>query len=209
MNKGAESIRVFLVEDHTVVREGLIALLETDATIEIVGSASDGRSALADIERLKPDVLLCDLALPGLGGLEVIKRIATFEHVPRVVVLTMYHDAIWVQRAQEAGAAGYVLKGSGVKDVLEAVRRVAAGETFLSLSVRRAANHDPLSKREREVLTLLAEGHTSKEIGATLDISTRTAEHHRANLMKKLAIYDVAGLTRYAIRTGLVDQNLR
>ena len=124
-------IRVFLVEDHTIVREGLIALLQTDSAIDIVGSASDGRSALAQIETLQPDVLLCDLALPGLSGLEVIERAASFPNPPRVVVLTMYHDAIWVQRAQEAGAAGYVLKGSGVKDVLEAVRRVATGETFL------------------------------------------------------------------------------
>ena len=202
-------IRVFLVEDHTVVREGLVALLSTDPTIDVVGQAADGRTALAQIEDLKPDIVLCDLALPGLGGLEVIKRVNDQDEPPKFVVLTMYHDHVWVQRALEAGAHGYVLKGSGVKDVLKAVRTVASGEKFLSAGAQRAAQVDPLSDREREVLTLLAEGHTSKEIGGILNISSRTAEHHRANIMKKTKINDVAGLTRYAIRTGLVDPNLK
>ena len=202
-------IRVFLVEDHTVVREGLVALLSTDPNITVIGQAADGRTALTEIESLKPDIVLCDLALPGLGGLEVIKRTNDLEAPPKFVVLTMYHDHVWVQRALEAGAHGYVLKGSGVKDVLRAVRAVASGEKFLSAGAQRAAQVDPLSDREREVLTLLAEGHTSKEIGGILDISSRTAEHHRANIMKKTKINDVAGLTRYAIRTGLVDPNLK
>ena len=121
----------------------------------------------------------------------------------------MYHDHAWVQRAVDAGAAGYVLKGAGVKDVLKAIRTVAGGDTFLSPSSRLAAQVDPLSGREIEVLTLLAEGHTSREIGSLLNISSRTAEHHRSRIMKKLSINDVAGLVRYAIRTGLVDQNLK
>ena len=201
--------RVYLVEDHTIVRQGLEALLETTDDLVVVGQAGDGRTALAEIPSLKPQVVLCDLALPGLSGLEVIKRLGEDEDSPRVVVLSMYHDQVWVQRALDAGASGYVLKGSGVKDVLDALRSVASGESFLSAGAARVARSEPLTPRETEVLTLLAEGHTSREIGQTLGISARTAEHHRAKVMLKLGINDVAGLTRYAIRSGLVDQNLK
>lgn len=202
-------IRVFVVEDHTIVRQGLIALMDTADDLEVVGEAGDGRSALEKILEIGPDVVLCDLAMPGLSGLEVIKRLQDADAPPRVVVLSMYHDPVWVKRALDAGANGYLLKGSGVKDVLDAVRAVAAGEDYLSPGAKRAADANPLTDREREVLTLIAQGHTSKEIGAILGISPRTAEHHRARIMNKLRIGDVAGLTRYAIRTGLVDENLR
>jgi DNA-binding NarL/FixJ family response regulator len=203
------SIRVIIAEDHTIVRQGLVALLGTADDVEVVGQAGDGRTALALVEAEAPDVLLCDLAMPGLSGLEVIKRTRLLDQPPQVVVLSMYHDHDWVQQSLDAGAAGYLLKGSGVQDVIKAVRAVAAGETFLSPGARRAAQAEVLTNREREVLTLLAEGHTSKEIGGVLGISPRTAEHHRARVMSKLGINDVAGLTRYAIRTGLVDQNLK
>jgi two-component system response regulator NreC len=203
------NIRVYVVEDHTIVREGLIALMNTAADLEVIGQAADGQTALTEILECKPDVVLCDLALPSLGGLEVIKRAREAGSVSRFVVLTMYHDHAWVQRALDAGAVGYLLKGVGVRDVINAIRAVAAGETFMSPSSRLAAQVDPLSAREVEVLTYLAEGHTSREIGSLLSISSRTAEHHRARIMKKLNINDVAGLVRYAIRSGLVDQNLK
>lgn len=209
MSERGQSIRVFVVEDHTIVRQGLIALLQTADDIDVLGHSGDGRAALEGIAEARPDVVLCDLALPGLSGLEVIKRLQGQAHTPRVVVLSMYHDPVWVQRALDAGAHGYLLKGSGVADVLNAVRAVARGESFLSPGARRSANTDPLTAREREVLTLIAQGHTSKEVGGILGISPRTAEHHRARIMNKLSIGDVAGLTRYAIRTGLVDENLR
>jgi len=202
-------IRVLVGEDHTIVREGLVALLETAEDIEVVGSAGDGRRAVERCGELRPDVLLCDLSIPGLGGLEVIKKTRAFDRPPKVVVLSMYHDHVWVQRALAAGAKGYLVKGSGVRDVLRAIREVADGGEFLSASAARASVVEDLTPREREVLTSLAEGHTSKEIGAILGISPRTAEHHRARLMSKLGINDVAGLTRYAIRQGLVDQNLK
>ena len=205
----SDRIRVFLVEDHTIVRQGLVALLETASDIEVTGEAGDGRAALEALLADPPDVVLCDLSLPGLSGLEVIKRLNDLDHPPRVVVLSMYHDQEWVQRALEAGAKGYLLKGSGVQDVLTAIRAVARGETFLSPGAARSRQAEALSPREREVLTLLACGHTSKEIGGVLGISPRTAEHHRARVMEKLGINDIAGLVRYAIRTGLVDQNLR
>lgn len=203
------TIRVYIAEDHTIVRQGLVALLEADGDIEVVGQAGDGRAAIDEIGGLNPDILLCDLAMPGLSGLEVIKRVMTHPQPPRVIVLSMYHDHEWVQRALDAGASGYLLKGAGVQDLVKAVRTVFAGETFLSPGAQRAAQAEALTDREREVLTLLAEGHTSKEIGQVLGISPRTAEHHRARVMTKLSINDVAGLVRYAIRVGLVDQNLK
>jgi two-component system, NarL family, response regulator NreC len=207
----SETIRVLVVEDHTIVRQGLVALLNTAGDLEVAGEAGDGRAALEQLVALKPDVLVCDLALPGLGGLEVIKRLRDLDlpSFPKVVVLSMYHDPVWVQRALDAGAHAYLLKGSGVQDLVKAIRLVVAGETYLSPGARRSSEAEDLSPREREVLTLLAEGHTSKEIGATLGISHRTAEHHRARVMTKLGINDVAGLTRYAIRSGLVDKNLK
>lgn len=207
--RGGVMIRVYVIEDHTIVRQGLVALLTSAGDIEVVGEAGDGRSGLAGVLELKPDVLVTDLALPGLGGLEVIKRVHDADDAPKCIALSMYHDHVWVQRALDAGAKGYLLKGSGVQDLVKAIRAVAEGEEFLSPGARRAANTEALSGREREVLTLLAEGHTSKEIGGILGISRRTAEHHRARLMDKLGIHDVPGLTRYAIRQGMVDQNLK
>ncbi|MGK0361410.1 MAG: two-component system response regulator NreC [Bradymonadia bacterium] len=203
------SIRVYLLEDHTIVRQGLVSLLETADDLEVVGQCGDGRRALDEIQALKPDVLMSDIAVPGLSGLEVVKRLRDAGSTVRIVMLSMYHDPEWVKRAMDAGANGYLVKGTGVRDLLKAVRTVAGGETFLSPSATRASRTEELTGREREVLTLLAEGHTSKEIGSVLGISSRTVEHHRARLMTKLGINDVAGLTRYAVRTGLVDLNLK
>ncbi len=203
------TISSYVVEDHTIVREGIVALLGTTDDLKVVGQAADGRCALDEIPEVDPDVVLCDIALPGLNGLEVVRRLKAEECRAEFVVLSMYHDHAYVQTAIEAGAAGYVLKGSGVKDVLRAVRAVAAGDTFLSPSTKMSASIHPLSDREKEVLTLLAEGHTSREIGETLSISSRTAEHHRARIMRKLKINDIPGLVRYAIRNGLVDPNLK
>jgi DNA-binding NarL/FixJ family response regulator len=202
-------IRVLLIEDHTIVRQGVVALLGTAEDIEVVGEAGDGRTGIDEAKRLRPDLVVCDLALPGLSGLEVIKRLTSEPDPPKVIVLSMYHDDVWVQRSLEAGAAGYLLKGAGVKDLVKVIRKVAGGERHLSPAAQRAAETEALSEREREVLTLLAEGHTSKEIGGILNISRRTAEHHRARVMQKLGIHDVPGLTRYAIRAGLVDENLK
>lgn len=204
-----QKIRVVLIEDHTIVRQGIAALLSTAPDVEVIGEAGDGRAGLDVVERLKPDVVLCDLALPGLGGLEVMRQLGERPDPPACLVLSMYHDSVWVQRAVDAGARGYVLKGSAVKDLVLAIRIVAAGGQYLSPGAKRAAETEELSPREREVLTLLAEGHTSKEIGSILGISPRTAEHHRARVMEKLQIHDIPGLTRYAIRVGLVDQNLK
>lgn len=203
----ASRIRVLLIEDHTIVRQGLLALLSTAPDIEVVGQAADGLAALTQLEELKPDVALCDLGLPGLGGLEVIERAQGGK--TRFIVLSMYHDAIWIQRALKVGAFGYLVKGAGLADLIDAIRRVARGERALSSVVQSTSDQSELSAREREVLCFVAQGHTSREISALLEISSRTVEHHRAKLMEKLRIYDVAGLTRYAIRIGLIDSNLR
>lgn len=203
--------RVMIVEDHTIVRQGLIALLSTSPDLEVIADLGDGLRALELLEEGRseqlPDILICDLALPGVGGVEVISRAS--ELGVRAITLSMHHDGVWVRRALEAGAWGYLVKGAGVSDVLTAIHAVARGERFLSASVQSAVERPEITAREREILTFVAQGHTSKEISGLLGISARTVEHHRANLMDKLGINDVAGLTRYAIRQGLVDPSLR
>ena len=200
-------IRVLVVEDHTIVRQGLIALLGTSERIKVVDDLGDGLSAIKYLGNHEIDLLLCDLALPGLGGIEVIQKASTLGI--RSIALSMHHDAIWVQRALEAGAWGYLLKGSGINDLITAICSVADGERYLSTSAQNASIKLGLSSREKEVLTLVAQGHTSKEISALLNISPRTVEHHRSNLMDKLKIHDVAGLTRYAIRNAFIDPKLK
>ena len=208
-------IRVFVVEDHTIVRQGLIALLQASGGVEVVGEASNGLTALERLLAFEeeatqtPHVVLCDLGLPGLGGLEVIERALAQGCSARFVALSMYHDAVWVQRALTAGASAYLVKGSGVQDLVAAISAVSQGQTWLSHSVQGSAEQSALTPREREVLTFVAQGHTSKEISALLNISSRTVEHHRARLMEKLSIFDVAGLTRYAVRVGLIDAHLK
>jgi two-component system response regulator NreC len=201
--------RVLVIEDHTIVRQGLIALLSATPTLEVVGEAGDGLTALELLTTLAPEVALCDLGLPGLGGLEVMEQARERGCEAKFVVLSMYHDAVWVQRAVAAGARGYLLKGAGLQDLTQTIERVARGEVCLSYGAQVAQEQRDLSTREREVLTFVAQGHTSREISALLDISARTVEHHRARVMEKLGIYDVAGLTRYAVRVGLIDPNLK
>lgn len=202
-----EKIEVLIVEDHTIVRQGLIALLRTTDDIEVVDDLGDGFTAIQFLEQQQPQIMLCDLALPGIGGIEVITKANQLG--VRCLALSMHHDAIWVNRAIEAGAWGYLLKGSGIKDLITAIRAVANGQRFLSASAEAVLNEIQLTDREREVLTFVAQGHTSKEISSLLHISSRTVEHHRANMMAKLKINDIAGLTRYAIRQGLVDPQFK
>ena len=200
-------IRVYIVEDHMIVRQGLVALLETSSKMEVIGQTGHSLNALEEIPQLQPDIVVCDLGLPGIGGLELIQKLVS--PTLRFIVLSMYHDAVWIQRALDAGASGYVVKGSGVQDLVKAIEQVVDGETFLSSESREVLNRPQISPRETEILIFVAQGHTSKEIAGLLEISVRTVEHHRAKLMDKLRIYDVAGLTRYAIRNGYVDLNLK
>jgi two-component system response regulator NreC len=211
---------VLLAEDHTIVRKGLRALLDAETDIEVVGEAQDGREAIGKVRQLLPDVVLMDIAMPGLNGLEATRRIIEWYPDVRVVVLTMHTAEEYILQILRAGASGYVVKRAAPTELVLAVRAAHRGESFLSPSVsqpliqeyiRQAAtttegdSYDRLTSREREVLQLIAEGHSRKEIAELLCISTRTVETHRTHIMDKLALYSTAELTQYAIRKGVIS----
>jgi DNA-binding NarL/FixJ family response regulator len=209
-------ITVLLADDHALVRSGIRSLLDGVAGIEVVGEAGDGHDALRLAAALRPDVLLLDIKLPSLNGLEVADRLAREQPGVKVVMLSMHDNEEYVLHALRAGAAGYLLKDATVPELEMAIRSVARGETYLSPPVskhlvgeylRRATGDgvpELLTPRQREVLQLVAEGHSTKEIAARLTLSVKTVETHRAQLMERLDIHDVAGLVRYALRVGLV-----
>ena len=202
----SERITLYLLEDHEIVRHGLRALLLGEEGIHLVGECGLGEQAIEEISALQPTIYLCDIGLPDLSGLEVIQRLSRLGCPSAAIALSMYGDPHWRQRARAAGARGYLVKGAGLSDLLEAIQVVAQGGTFFT---EQGTKTHPLSPREEEVLCLVATGHTNKEMSALLSISPRTAEKHRARLMEKLMINDTAGLTRYAIRVGLIDPNLK
>jgi two-component system, NarL family, response regulator NreC len=209
---------IVLADDHRIVRQGLRALLTAEENFEVVGEAGDGREALELVRRLRPDVLVLDLMMPGLNGLEVARQLHRQTPKVGVVVLSMYDDEGFVLEALAHGVAAYVLKDSNSSDLVQAVREVAAGrrylspplsdraiETYLQLAKTGAMDkHETLTTREREVLQLSAEGHTNSEIAARLGISTRTAETHRSRLMHKLGLHTQSDLIRYALKRGII-----
>jgi DNA-binding NarL/FixJ family response regulator len=211
---------ILLADDHRIVRQGLRALLSGEADFEVVGEADDGREALELVKRLNPDVLVLDLMMPGLNGLEVARQLPRQSPTVRVVVLSMHDDEGFVLEALANGVSGYVLKDSNSSDLVHAVREVAAGRRYLSPPLSDRAieayqqrakvgaldKHETLTTREREVLQLSAEGHTNSEIAARLGISTRTAETHRSRIMHKLGLHTQSDLIRYAIRRGIITQ---
>ncbi|HJK95195.1 MAG TPA: response regulator transcription factor [Polyangiaceae bacterium LLY-WYZ-15_(1-7)] len=205
-------IRVLLADDHTIVREGLRALLAEESDFEVVGEASDGREAVALAEELAPDVVVMDLAMPKLNGVDATARIRKACPDTQVVVLSMHATAAHVRPALRAGARGYLVKGSGLGDLRKAVEAVARGEAFFSPAVAAivldadgGADEARLTSREREVLQLVGEGRSSPEIARALGISVKTIEGHRSRLMGKLGVSNVAGLVRSAVRLGLVQ----
>lgn len=210
-------IRVVVADDHAIVRAGIRALIVAAGDMSLVAEAADGRAALEVIARHRPDVLLVDLTMPELNGLEVIARTRAASPLTRVIVLSMHAAADLVRPALRHGARGYVVKGSGLDDLLQAIRTVASGGRFLDEAVAAVAEGDQmdprrpaddleqLTPREREVLQLIAEGLTNKEIGQRLGLSTKTVDVHRTNVMKKLDLHNAQALTRFAIRRGLVD----
>lgn len=212
------AIRVLLVDDHTIFREGIRALLSGYDDIEVVGEASDGREGINQVEQLRPDVVLLDIAMPGLGGLEATLEIRKLRPESRVLILTQYDNREYVIPILRAGATGYVLKQAAATDLVAAIRAVHAGDSFLYPTVARtvldsyltqdrppADPYESLSDRERQVLRLAAEGRTNREIAQLLVLSIKTVMGHRANLMEKLGIHNRTELVKYAIRHGLVE----
>lgn len=212
------AIRIVLADDHHVVREGLRALLETEPDFSIVGEAADGLATVDLVERLKPDVLVADLMMPALSGLEVARQVALRSPTTRVVILSMYANEPYVLEALRNGAAGYVLKDSTGADLVQAVRQVLTGDRYLSppLSARAIEAYvqkaevgslniyETLTTREREILHLAAQGCSNAEVATRLSISPRTAETHRANMMRKLGLRTQVDLVRYALRRGIL-----
>ena len=216
-----QKIAVLLADDHTVVRQGFRALLETEPDIAVVGEAETGRQAVQLARKLQPDVVLMDIAMPLLNGLEATRQIIRQVPSSKVLVLSSYSDDEYVHQLIEAGAAGYLLKEAVVTDLVKAIREARKGRTFFSPAIsKRLMDHyretlvkgvpvrkrtDLLSSREAEVLQLIAEGKANKQIAAELNLSIKTVERHRQRLMNRVGIHDIAGLTRYAISKGVIE----
>jgi len=210
-------IRVLLADDHALVRAGIRALLEQLDDIEVVAEASDGREALELTASHHPDVALLDIAMPEMNGIEVARRIKQKHADVRVLLLSMHSNEEYVSEALASGAAGYVLKDASVAELDLAVRAVARGESYLSPGVAKqivsgqvqpggdtSSGLQRLTPRQREILQLVAEGNSTKQIAGKLGVSVKTVETHRAQLMERLDIHDIAGLVRYAMRVGLI-----
>jgi DNA-binding NarL/FixJ family response regulator len=210
------SLRLLIADDHSLLRVGIRTLLDHLDGIEVIAEASNGHEALALIEQHRPDLVLTDIAMPGLNGLDVAERVSQDFPEIKTIILTMHSDEEYVCRALRAGAVGYLLKDSGIAELERAIRAIARGESYLSPAVSRRVISDYirrtgtdiqstqlLTARQREVLRSIALGQTTKSIARILGISVKTVEAHRAQLMERLEIHDVAGLVRYAIRTGL------
>ncbi len=210
------TIRVLVVDDHAVVRSGLRRVLDAEPDIETVGEAATAERAVFEAIELGPDVVLMDVVMPGKSGIEIIPALGQSVPDAKVLILSMQDDPRYVREAFEAGANGYVLKEAADTEVVDAVRAVAAGERYVhpvlgarlvqaDVEQRRRAQDDPLSEREHEVLRLLALGHTNQEIASMLYISVRTAETHRAHIMRKLGLSTRAELVRYALAEGVLE----
>ena len=208
-------IRVLLADDHTVVRQGFRLILAAQPDMEILGEAGNGREAVEMAERLEPDIVVMDVAMPELNGIEATRRLAKSAPRVRVLALSMHKDSVYVREILRSGARGYLLKDAVDSDLLAAVRAVAAGQGYLSPGVSEAVlsdyrRHvtdplDLLSSREREVLQMIAEGKTNKEIASTLSLSVYTVDAHRGRIMEKLNLHSMGELVRFAMRNGLID----
>ncbi len=212
-----KTVRILLADDHEVVRQGLRRLLEAQPGWEICGEAAAGREAVELAKRLKPDVVVLDFSMPGLNGTEATRQILKELPKTEVLILTMHSSEPLMREALEAGARGYVLKSDASRDLVSGVHAVIAHKSFLSPGIsgtvvdgylrspEEGASRPPLTPREREIVKLLAEGKSNKEVAAVLDISVKTVEAHRANLMHKLNLTSLSDLVHYAIRNGIVE----
>ena len=214
-------MRVLLADDHGIVRRGLRALLETEPGLTVVGEAADGLDALRLCAELQPDTLIVDVGMPKLNGIDVAARTQKMERPPRVIILSMHSDESYIIRALTAGARAYLLKDATDEDLLPAVRAVASGKPFFSPAVTAVLVEDYMGRlkarglsdsyhlltdREKEVLQLLAEGRSNKEVATLLDLGLSTVESHRANLMQKLNLHNTAEIVLYAVRKGVIVQ---
>jgi DNA-binding NarL/FixJ family response regulator len=219
--EGVENLRIVLAEDHTILREGLRALLSADPNIEIIGEAPDGREAVRCVEKLEPDLLLIDLSMPRMSGMDAIREIKKRYPAVKIIALTVHKTEEYLLTTLQAGADGYVLKDATHEELVMAINNVMGGKSYLSPGVSEkviegylegkdsnlaVSSWETLSQREREVLKLIAEGYKNKEIAEDLCISLKTVEKHRANLMKKLDLHNAAALTVYAVQKGLVNR---
>jgi DNA-binding NarL/FixJ family response regulator len=218
-------ITVLLAEDHTIVREGFRKMLELEKDLQVVGEAEDGRQAVALVKKLRPAVVLMDIAMPRLNGLEATRQVLKAVPATKVIMLSAHSDDAYVENATESGAVGFLLKQTSAHDVCRAIREVQKGKTFFSPSISRRLDRltsrlpdrlgmlkkkgVELTSREAEVLQLIAEGKANKETAAELGISIKTVEKHRERLMQKLDIHDTAGLTRYAISAGIIESSVQ
>lgn len=220
MSSEKKTIRVVLAEDHTIVREGLRALLDVRDDIEVVAEVADGRAAVEAVAAHKPDVAILDLGMPELNGVDATRIIRKDHPTTQVLILSMHSGEEYVRPAIRAGASGYLLKGSGLSDLVAAIQAVSRGDAFFSPAIAKIVLHDSrrdgrtggrdpqpgdaLTNREREILQLVAEGKSSPEIARQLSLSVKTVEGHRGRIMAKLDVHHVAGLVRHAIKIGLV-----
>ncbi len=211
--------KVLIVDDHEIMREGMIALLHKYSEFEVVGQASDGRHALEMASRLKPDVVIMDVGMPNLNGIEATKQLVSLHPGLKVMALSTHSDGSVVSKMIKAGASGYMLKESAFEELVEGLNTLLDGKTFLCNKISKVVfseyvgmvtnpktiNGDGLTNREREVLQLVSEGHTTKKIAEILKLSPKTIDSHREHIMEKLGIRNIAGLTKYAIREGLTS----
>ena len=220
-----KKISVLLAEDHTIVREGFRKMLELESDLEVAGEAQDGRQAVALTKKLRPDVVLMDIAMPLLNGLQATRQILKLIPTAKVLILSAHNDDAYVKSATESGAAGFLLKQTSSHEVCRAIREVQQGKKFYSPSISRrqerihplSPDHAggfkkkavPLTLREMEVLQLIAEGKANKETASELGIGIKTVEKHREHIMEKLDIHDTAGLTRYAISAGIIESSVQ
>lgn len=218
-------ITILLAEDHVIVRQGLCALLNADKSFRLVGEARNGREAVEMVLTLKPDVIVMDIAMPILNGLEATRQILTANPAAKVLILSAHSDDAYIERMSLAGVSGFLEKQTSAEILTKAIKEVAKGHTFFSPSIAKRMGNNPggprdrdgmlktnasrLTSREAEVLQLVAEGAANKQVAAALGISIKTVEKHRQHLMDKLDIHDTAGLTRYAIASGVIESSVQ
>ena len=218
-----KKVRLLIADDHKIFRQGIIKLLNEEPDLQVVGEAADGREVVKKATELKPDVILMDIAMANLNGLEATKQIKKVLPESKIIMLTMHKNEEYVLQSFQAGASGYILKEGAVEELVSAIRSIHADKSFLSPTVSKTlvdaylrkmetgkteTPFDLLTDREREVLQLIAEGFTNREVAKQLYISVKTVEAHRAHIMQKLNIHDIAKLVKYAIQKGLVDLNV-